>query len=153
MNNGSQLKEPDISDAIFTLSLSIRILNSQCEFSMRQRCQGSLIDSRYTIKWLVWLSHGQSALVHAFWKQTLEHQWEWTVWKDQEYIGPKFFEEMKYIWSLLNQSISSYDLLLRHQFWFHRLWRLEILSLVILWHQHQIWWDEHVIMSLVPKND
>ena len=28
--NGSQLKNPDISGAIFTLSLSIRILNSQC---------------------------------------------------------------------------------------------------------------------------
>ena len=28
--NGGQLKNPDISDAIFTLSLSIRILNSQC---------------------------------------------------------------------------------------------------------------------------
>ena len=30
INNGSQLKNPDISGAIFTLSLSIRILNSQC---------------------------------------------------------------------------------------------------------------------------
>ena len=29
-NNESQLKKPDISDAIFTLSLSIRIPNSQC---------------------------------------------------------------------------------------------------------------------------
>ena len=29
-SNGSQLKKPDISGAIFTLSLSIRILNSQC---------------------------------------------------------------------------------------------------------------------------
>ena len=28
--NGSQLKTPDISGAILTLSLSIRILNSQC---------------------------------------------------------------------------------------------------------------------------
>ena len=28
--NGSQLKNPDISGAIFTLSLSIRVLNSQC---------------------------------------------------------------------------------------------------------------------------
>ena len=28
--NGSQLKDPDISGAIFTLSLSIQILNSQC---------------------------------------------------------------------------------------------------------------------------
>ena len=34
--NGSQLKNPDISGAIFTLSLSILILNSQC-----------LIDSSY----------------------------------------------------------------------------------------------------------
>ena len=37
--NGSQFKNSDISGAIFTLSLSIRI--------GRQRCQGSLIDSRY----------------------------------------------------------------------------------------------------------
>ena len=29
-SNGCQLKNPDISGAIFTLSLSIRILNSQC---------------------------------------------------------------------------------------------------------------------------
>ena len=29
-DNGSQLKNPNISGAIFTLSLSIRILNSQC---------------------------------------------------------------------------------------------------------------------------
>ena len=28
--NGSQLKNPDISGALFTLSLSILILNSQC---------------------------------------------------------------------------------------------------------------------------
>ena len=28
--NGSQLKNPDISGAIFTLSLSKRVLNSQC---------------------------------------------------------------------------------------------------------------------------
>ena len=28
--NGSQLKNPDISGAIFTLSLSILMLNSQC---------------------------------------------------------------------------------------------------------------------------
>ena len=30
-SNGSKLKNPDISAAIFTLSLSLRILNSQCE--------------------------------------------------------------------------------------------------------------------------
>ena len=29
-NNGSQLKKPDISGAMFTLSLSVLILNSQC---------------------------------------------------------------------------------------------------------------------------
>ena len=29
-SNGSQLKNPDISGAIFTLSLSLLILNSQC---------------------------------------------------------------------------------------------------------------------------
>ena len=33
--NGSQLKNPDISGAIFTLSLSIRILNSQCVVGAR----------------------------------------------------------------------------------------------------------------------
>ena len=33
--NGSQLKNPDISGAIFTSSLSIRILNSQCEDGAR----------------------------------------------------------------------------------------------------------------------
>ena len=30
VSNGNQLKNPDIAGAIFTLSLSIRILNSQC---------------------------------------------------------------------------------------------------------------------------
>ena len=44
-SNGSQLKKLDISSAILTLSLSIRILNSQC--AEGARCKGSLIDSRY----------------------------------------------------------------------------------------------------------
>ena len=35
--NGSQLKNPDISGAIFTLSLSIQILNSQCIEGARDR--------------------------------------------------------------------------------------------------------------------
>jgi len=46
-NNGSQLKNPEISGAIFTLSLSILILNSMCR--ERQICQGSLIDHDYII--------------------------------------------------------------------------------------------------------
>ena len=48
LNNESQLKNSDISGAIFTLSLSILILNSQCEegTSAAPEMSGcSLIDS------------------------------------------------------------------------------------------------------------
>ena len=41
-SNGSQLKNPDISGAIFTLRLSIRILSSQCVEGAKE---GSSIDS------------------------------------------------------------------------------------------------------------
>ena len=51
MNNRSQLKDPDISGAIFTLSLSILIQFSMCRG--RQRCQGFLIDPGY-IREILW---------------------------------------------------------------------------------------------------
>ena len=47
-SNGSQLKNPDITGTIFTLSLSIRILNSQCVEGARD-VRVFLIDSRYKL--------------------------------------------------------------------------------------------------------
>ena len=51
MYKRKQLKDPDISGAIFTLSLSILIQFSMCRG--RQRCQGFLIDPGY-IREILW---------------------------------------------------------------------------------------------------
>ena len=73
--NGSQLKNPDISGAIFTLSLSIPYTNT--EFSMcreRQRCPGSLINSRYFIINLGDIPSKVSLQFHAMSKLTVPLQ-------------------------------------------------------------------------------